>query len=84
MAWLIIDPAAAVYKFTDDPQRLRGLELQKWGWFNRYLLAYLDGGYIPTMPGMAMDGAMPMRPGRPHGAAEAVLTRGRSPWVLAA
>jgi hypothetical protein len=25
-----------------------GLGLQRWGWYNRYLLAYLDGGYIPT------------------------------------
>ncbi len=48
-AWWIIDPAAAVYKFSDDPDMdPRGLDLQKWGWFNRYLLAYLDGGYIPT------------------------------------
>jgi hypothetical protein len=68
MAWLIIDPAAAVYKFTDDPDTdLRGLELQKWGWFNRYLLAYLDGGYIPTveesiMEGGAMKTVIRMRP----------------------
>jgi hypothetical protein len=55
-AWLIIDPAAAVYKFSDDPNMdPRGLDLQKWGWFNRYLLAYLDGGYIPTTEMMVTE-----------------------------
>jgi hypothetical protein len=57
MAWLIIDPAAAVYKWDDDPDTdLRGLDLQRWGWFNRYLLAYLDGGYIPTAEEMVTEG----------------------------
>ena len=49
LAWLIIDPAAAVYPFDADEEH-NGIGLQKWGWFNRYLLAYLDGGYVPTMP----------------------------------
>jgi hypothetical protein len=61
MAWLIIDPAAAVYKHTDDPDMdMRGLELQKWGWFNRYLVAYLDGGYIPTVDETITEGTPPM------------------------
>jgi hypothetical protein len=51
LAWLIIDPAAPVYSSIDDPMMEKaGLGTQKWGWFNRYLLAYLDGGYIPTDP----------------------------------
>jgi hypothetical protein len=59
MAWLVIDPAAAVYKYDDDPDtNMRGLDLQRWGWFNRYLLAYLDGGYIPTGQDMVMEGGM--------------------------
>jgi hypothetical protein len=47
LAWMIIEPAAAVHAVgapSDDP----GIGLQRWGWFNRYLLAYLDGGYLPT------------------------------------
>lgn len=60
-AWLVIDPAAAVYKLGEsarngDP----GLGLQKWGWFNRYLAAYLDGGEIPTRQETVMDGMPPM------------------------
>jgi hypothetical protein len=75
LAWLVIDPAAAVYP-RDNPtgvlpmsRMLPGVGLQKWGWFGRYLLAYLDGGYIPTgddmvMSGMAMVRATRMRPQR--------------------
>jgi hypothetical protein len=50
LAWLIIDPAAAVYRFDDMPtdELPGGDQLQKWGWFNGYLLAYLDGGEIPV------------------------------------
>jgi|tagenome__1003787_1003787.scaffolds.fasta_scaffold20907681_1 hypothetical protein len=66
LAWLIIDPAAPVYPH-DNPtgvlpgnQMLPGIGLQRWGWYNRYLLAYLDGGYIPTeeatVMGMTVDG----------------------------
>ena len=48
LAWAIIDPGAAVFAFDDmeqDPKT--SIVVQKWGWYNRYLLAYLDGGYIP-------------------------------------
>jgi hypothetical protein len=49
LAWLIIDPAASVFAFDDMEQSPKtSIVLQKWGWYNRYLLAYLDGGYIPT------------------------------------
>jgi hypothetical protein len=63
LAWLIIEPAASVYPF-DDPSGMNsdGLGLQKWGWYKRYLLAYLDGGYIPTHEEMVTEGtaAMPV------------------------
>jgi hypothetical protein len=61
-AYAIIDPANGVYKFdaADDDT---GLGLQKWGWFNRYLLAYLDGGEVPTVETMVTDMAtMTMKP----------------------
>ena len=59
LAWFIIDPAAGVYRFDEDPDMAPGLGLQSWGWFQQYLLAFLDGGYLPItsmeiMAGMAM------------------------------
>jgi hypothetical protein len=62
LAWLVIDPAAAVYP-KEDPTGSKngGVGLQRWGWYNRYLLAYLDGGYIPLQPEMDVnDGTMAM------------------------
>lgn len=56
LAYAIIDPAADVQppdKSMLDP--VTGLGPQRWGWFQQYLLAYLDGGYIPLkilQPGM--------------------------------
>jgi hypothetical protein len=48
LAWAIIDPGAAVFAFDDkDQDPATSIVVQKWGWYNRYLLAYLDGGYIP-------------------------------------
>jgi hypothetical protein len=50
LAWLIIDPAASVFAFDDMEQSPKtSIVLQKWGWYNRYLVAYLDGGYVPVM-----------------------------------
>jgi hypothetical protein len=58
LALLIIDPAAPVYP-RDNPtgvlpmnRMLPGIGLQGWGWYNRYLVAYLDGGVIPTEEAM--------------------------------
>ncbi len=57
LAWAIVDPGAEV-RFPDgslDPQS--GLGPQHIGWFDHYLLTFLDGGYVPTttvtLPGMA-------------------------------
>jgi hypothetical protein len=56
LAWAIVDPGATVF-FPDgslDPRS--GIGPQKLGWFNHYLVTFLDGGYIPTrnvtVPGM--------------------------------
>jgi hypothetical protein len=62
LAWMIIDPAAGVYPKEDQMGMMRGgVGLQRWGWYNRYLVAYLDGGYLPTGPEMDVnDGTMAM------------------------
>jgi hypothetical protein len=71
LGWLIIDPAAAVYPkenptgvLPPDPsglaKMLPGIGLQKWGWWSRYLVAYLDGGYIPTGEDVVMGGTAAM------------------------
>jgi hypothetical protein len=64
LAWLIIDPAAPVFP-RENPMGTAtmpphpGVGLQRWGWYNRYLVAFLDGGYIPTeevtVPGPSID-----------------------------
>ncbi len=48
LAWAVIDPGADV-TFADgslDPKTLLGP--QRWGFYNHYLVAYIDGGYLPT------------------------------------
>ncbi|HZS38794.1 MAG TPA: hypothetical protein VFF06_18305 [Polyangia bacterium] len=56
LAWAIIDPSAEVLNPDGTLNPTTGLGPQKWGWFDHFLLAYIDGGYIPTMmhtvPGM--------------------------------
>jgi hypothetical protein len=44
LAWAIIDPSARVEP-TDEAT---GLGPQSYGWYQHYLVVYLDGGYIPT------------------------------------
>jgi hypothetical protein len=62
LAWAIVDPSAGVYTYQSvganaPGTTLRGgipaggVGLQRWGWFKHYLLAYLDGGYIPVTGG---------------------------------
>jgi hypothetical protein len=50
LAWALIDPGSGVYhvgESTTGP----GLGIQRWGWFQRFLVAYIDGGYIPYPSG---------------------------------
>jgi hypothetical protein len=55
LAWVIVDPAADV-QLAAGPDINTGLGPQRFGWFDHYLLAYIDGGYVPTeqvlVPGM--------------------------------
>lgn len=54
LAWAIIDPAARVLRPGQSPDdtSVTGLGLQRWGWYNHYLAAYLDGGAVPTTTSM--------------------------------
>lgn len=56
LAWAVIDPAADVRFPKGQLDPLTALGPQKWGWFDHFLVAYIDGGYIPTIdvtiPGM--------------------------------
>jgi hypothetical protein len=64
LAWMIIDPAAVVD--PRDPAMImmnsRGVGLQRWGWYNRFLLAYLDGGSIPVGPEIDVNDGTPPVP----------------------
>jgi len=50
-ALAIIEPGAAVYNVGQSAANSTGVGPQKWGWFNQYLLAYIDGGQVPTVEG---------------------------------
>lgn len=54
-AAVIIDPGAPVYDSLYNPntpdsgtRTPQGLGLQRWGWYNQFLLAYIEGGDLPT------------------------------------
>jgi hypothetical protein len=50
LAWAIIDPGSPVLKYN-DPANAPGISHQRYGWFNQYFVAYLDGGPIPVASG---------------------------------
>jgi hypothetical protein len=54
LAWLMIEPAAQVYAVGKSPANDFGFGLQSYGWYERYLVAYLDGGEAPV----SMDGKL--------------------------
>ncbi len=50
LAWAMIDPGAPVLKWN-DASNASGLGHQRYGWYNQYFVAYLDGGPIPVAAG---------------------------------
>lgn len=52
LAWAIIDPGDAVFRLGQrsvlQGGTATGSDVQRWGWYEHYLVAYLDGGVIPT------------------------------------
>ncbi len=55
LAWPIIDPGAAVYRVGQTATTSNGITAQKYGWYNHYMVAYFNGGYIPTDSTPAAD-----------------------------
>lgn len=47
LLWILIDPAAEVLYPGGKLDPVTQLGPQRFGWFNQYLTAYLDGGVIP-------------------------------------
>jgi|GEM_PF-796351 len=57
LAWAMIEPGTAVYRVGENPNDLSfGLGAQRFGWFQQFLVAYLDGGAIPTTAGPVVTG----------------------------
>jgi hypothetical protein len=54
LAWAIIDTGAAVYRLGQTSSNSNGVSAQRYGWYEHFLVAYLDGGYLPTTTDMVM------------------------------
>jgi hypothetical protein len=66
LAWAIIDPGSAVVRVGQKPDVLQGgkvtgVSVQKYGWYGQFILAYIDGGYIPIEDGARVAGAPTQR-----------------------
>jgi hypothetical protein len=62
LAWAIIDPGAGVYRVGTKNDvfsggTVNGTSVQKYGWYAQFIVAYIDGGYIPTEDGPIVAGA---------------------------
>jgi hypothetical protein len=62
LAWALIDPGAAVVRVGEKPDVLQGgtvsgTSVQKYGWYGQFIVAYIDGGYIPVEDGPRVAGA---------------------------
>lgn len=85
LAWAIIDPGAAVVRVGERPDLLQGgkvngISVQKYGWYGQFIVAYIDGGYIPVEDGPRVGGAPTkrMRPMRLYYPRSPVIRRGAS------
>ena len=47
LAWALIDPGSGVYHVGETATTSTGVDIQRWGWYQQYLAAYIEGGYIP-------------------------------------
>ena len=51
LAWVLIDPGSGVYRVGQTASTSTGVGIQHWGWYQQFLAAYIDGGYIPVVSG---------------------------------
>lgn len=94
LAWALIDPGAAVVRVGETVNitttgTVNGTSVQKYGWYGQFIVAYIDGGYIPVVDGPAATptdqgpDALPvptkrMRPQRIYYPRSAVISPGGS------
>jgi hypothetical protein len=62
LAWALIDPGSAVVRVGEKPNvltggKVTGVSVQKYGWYAQFVVAYIDGGYIPVEDGPRVAGA---------------------------
>ncbi len=86
LAWALIDPGAAVVRVGEKPNVLQGgtvsgTSVQKYGWYGQFIVAYIDGGYIPVEDGPRVAGAPTkrMRTQRLYYPRSAVRRSGQNP-----
>lgn len=66
LAWALIDPGSGVYRVNTKNDvfaggTISGTSVQKYGWYAQFIVAYIDGGYIPTEDGPNVAGAKTTR-----------------------
>jgi hypothetical protein len=66
LAWALIDPGSAVLRVGQKLDVLQGgqnngVTVQKYGWYAQFIVAYIDGGYIPIEDGPRVAGAPTQR-----------------------
>ena len=91
LAWAIIDPGSAVLRVGTKSDGLSGgthfgTTVQKYGWYGQFIVAYIDGGYIPTEAGPTVAGAPTtrMRTQRLYYPRSFVYTDGKDPSTASA
>lgn len=62
LAWALIDPGSGVYRVGTENDvfaggSISGTSVQRYGWYGQFIVAYIDGGYIPTEDGPIVAGA---------------------------
>jgi hypothetical protein len=51
LAWALIDPGSGVYHVGESSANSTGVGIQHWGWYQQFLVAFIEGGYIPFPSG---------------------------------
>lgn len=90
LAWAIIDPGSPVLRVGTKFDILQGgthngTTVQKYGWYGQFIIAYIDGGYIPIVDGPTVAGAptKKMRTQRLYYPRSSVYTDGKDPSTAA-